>query len=201
MAHKRRFRPSDSLATSRIPPLSFPKKMHTYRSSSNRGPCVADTPPNLPLITHALSGKALHDCVVTSDLALASTIDSISSTPEAPPASSEAIVCPTAIRSDSVFITTKPIPSGSTAKGHLRRGELEKIMFRQRLFNAFAPQASVLTSDPPVSTVSLVVTPVVPLSTKDPSDSANVINLDSLIPDMDARNFDYAGSFHGSSSF
>ncbi|CAI9290981.1 unnamed protein product [Lactuca saligna] len=69
-------------------------------------------------------------------------------------------------------------------------------MFCQRLFNAFAHPTSIMTSDPPASTATLVV----PLYTKDPLDPTNVINLDSLIPDVDVMHFYSAIPFPGSSS-
>ncbi|CAH1453753.1 unnamed protein product [Lactuca virosa] len=121
---------------------------------------------------------------------------SISSFPKAPLVSLEAIVRPTPIQSDSLVISTKLIPSGSDAMVHLCRGHLAKLMFLQWLFNSFAPP----TSDPPASTAALVVTPVVSISTEAPSDLANVINLDSLIPDMDVTYVNSAGPLPGSSS-
>lgn len=118
--------------------------------------------------------------MVTSDLSLVYVVDLISFSPEDPPASSEATVYPTHLQSNSSAITTKSIPSGSATKVHLRRGELLKLMFCQRLFDSFSSQDYAQNFDPIVSTDALVVTPIVPISTEATSYPANVINLDSL---------------------
>ncbi|CAH1412883.1 unnamed protein product [Lactuca virosa] len=67
--------------------------------------------------------------------------------------------------------------------------KLAKLLFRQKLFNSFAPQVSVLTSTLVVSTGSLAITPVAPSSTEALLSPTNIINLESLIPDVDVMDF------------
>ncbi|CAH1433443.1 unnamed protein product [Lactuca virosa] len=142
-------------------------------------------PPDL-----SSSRKALPECSVTYDPAVISMVDASLSSPEVPLASSEATSVFTRLHSDSFVTPAKPLPSGSASKAYFRRSELAQCLFRHKVLSSFSPPGSILTSAPMISTSALTITPSF---TEPIPDSAILINLDSLIPDMGTTEFDSTG--------
>ncbi|CAH1431889.1 unnamed protein product [Lactuca virosa] len=121
---KHKVRLSDSSAIGGVFPRSSPNKMHTSRSSPGLGQGVLHPVLGLPPPDLSLSGKALHNCSVTSEPAAISVVDAILSSLEVPHQYSEATIKLIALQLNSYVTTAMPLPSGSTSKARYRRSEL-----------------------------------------------------------------------------